>query len=208
MINPKNPKQIAFPHTIPTPVINGKRYVWNDVNGGAKPIGYFGLVTNSFWGGLIHKLGFVKELGFWAALDKNDPNTQRVRGFYLADPKELTALGKQVFQAFNADKEILYMMLEDIPQTPEDMEERRKIEKEAMNIGVLSGDFKHISASATETLKSLIDAAKYEQKMEKEAELLAKQKAKEEIVESVESDPATDLIKQAKARRKTASVGA
>lgn len=204
MINPKNPNQIAFPHTIPTATINGKTYKWNDVNGGAKPIGAFGLTTNTFWGGRVNMLGFIKELGFWACLDKHDPARQKVLGFYLANPDEITELGKVIIQGIFPQNEIIYMDIDDLPATVEDMAERRKLNQEAMDIGVLGGNFKHISKASVGTLKSLIDAARYEQKLEIEKDIAEKKKAV--AVEPV--DTATDLIKQAKARRKTASVGA
>lgn len=202
MINPKNKNQIVFPHTIPTATINGKTYKWNDVNGGAKPIGGFGLVTNSFWGGRVNILGFIKELGFWACLDKHDPARQKVLGFYLAKPEEVTELGKAVLQLVFSDYEINYIDIDDLPVTVEDKEERKRVMQEAMDIGVLGGNFKHISMASVATLKSLIDAARYEQKLEIEKNIAKK---KEEPVESVD---ASDIIKQAKARKKTATVGA
>ena len=204
MINPKNPKQIVFPHTISGAILNGKLYKWNDVNSGAKPIGAFGLTTNTFWGGRVNMLGFIKELGFWVCLDKHDPNKQKVLGFYLANPDEVTELGKVIIQGVFPQNEIIYMDIDDLPASVEDMSERRKVEQEAMDIGVLGSNFKHISKASVGTLKSLIDAARYEQKLEIEKDIADKKKTV--VVEPV--DTATDLIKQAKARRKTASVGA
>jgi len=195
MINPKNKNQITFPHTIPTAILNGKTYVWNDVNGGAKPIGAFGLLSNSFWGGRVNILGLVKELGFWAALDKNDPKRQKVLGFYLANPKDITELGKWIISEIFPGYEMLYIMHEDLPTITEDPEARKKLNKEAMDMGVLGGDFKHISRASVGTLKSLIESAKYDQEMEREPTV-----AENAIVEP-EPDVATDLIKQAKARK-------
>jgi hypothetical protein len=63
MFNPHNSKEIVFPHVIPTTILDGKQYSFNNVNGAIKPIGYFGLTTNTFLGGQCKIMGFINELG-------------------------------------------------------------------------------------------------------------------------------------------------
>lgn len=213
MTNNKTKMIYSFPNTIPSAIIRGKTYKWNDVNDRSSPIGSFGLLSNMFWGGRVHTLGHIKEFGFWACQDKNDPTKQKILGFYLPDPQKITELGKEVLEETlkelfpNIEYEIVYEMTEDLPRPNEDPVSREKVIKEAMSIGVLDKNFKHISGASTSTLKSLIAAAKYEQKLERAKEIKEKKEVLEQPVKA--QDVATDLIKQAKERKvKSATVNA
>ena len=85
--------EITFPHTIATATLGGKKHTWNDVNGGSKMVADLCIDPNSFWGGNVLMLGWVKEYGMYACLHKD---THQVVGFYVHEPDKLTELGKEL----------------------------------------------------------------------------------------------------------------
>jgi len=195
MINPKNKKQLVFPMFIPTNTFNGKVHTWNDVNAdgdkSVRAIGAFGYETNQFLGGRCLMLGYFKEYGFWGCRDKIVP--EKIRAFYLPDPTLITELGKTVLAEVFPDNEILYIMFDEIPVEKVDVKNREKLEQEAVECNVLNGDYRLIGKSETETLQSLVKAARYEAVQEQREE---KRKA------TAEASKAKQLVSNANRRKK------
>jgi hypothetical protein len=161
MINPNNLNEICFPHIVPGDTLGGIRYVWNNCNGGAKPIGAFGFTTNTFMGGQCLILGFIKELGIWGCQDKT--NRGILRAFYLDDPDIITEYGKQMIQQALPTKTILYIKYDKLPKTKVDKDRLTKAQKDAE----IEGIEPHIvSRASAETLESLIKARRYEKQQE------------------------------------------
>jgi hypothetical protein len=165
MFNPHNSKEIVFPHVIPTTILDGKQYSFNNVNGAIKPIGYFGLTTNTFLGGQCKIMGFINELGFWGCQDKHEIG--KLRAFYLHDPSTVTEYGKQMIQKAFPTNTIQYISYDDIPVTKRDVKRQEKAEKEAQQHGISP---KLIDKKAVETLETLIDTVVYEENHEKQQE--------------------------------------
>jgi hypothetical protein len=201
MNHPKDKNRLVFPHLIPGDMLDGIKYVWNNVDGGAKPIGAFGFVTNSFYGGLCDRMGFIKKLGFWGCLNKRDPLGQKILGFYLAKPDELTEYGKKVFREYYPNMVIEEILKDDIPVTVEDKELRRIAEKKAQEFGYGLAEIKTVSL---ESLQSLIKAAEFERLQEK------KRKAEEEAAKAAAAEPekptADEIIKKAAVRKRSVPV--
>jgi hypothetical protein len=177
--------------------LSGKTYTWNDVDGGAKMIAQLGLPTN-FYGGNCVKLGLISSLGYWGCLDKNDSKHIRLLGFRIADPKELTELGKKLFQEFYSNFDVVFSMKDDIPKTPEDLKLRAKLEARAQALEINPVAIKGV---AIDTLKSLVDATEFELRLESD-------KTKKADKKPVPADPANDLIKKATRKKVTAKASA
>jgi len=76
-----------MPHTVPMPILDGKKYTMNDINGGTTRIADLNIPTNTFWGGNVLVVGMVNELGFYVCPSRYD-NT--IQGFYIHDGTKVT----------------------------------------------------------------------------------------------------------------------
>ena len=190
MYNPNNAKEIVFPLTFGIISWPGKQYIWNDVNGGAKPIGAFGYTTNQFLGGRCIKLGFMPELGFYGCQDKNhQEGTSKLIGFHVEDPSVITEYGKSMIEQMFPNNTIRYERYESIKKVPVDPAIKAKAIEEARKIGVPEQALK---VSHVDTLVDLVKVAKFE-------------KAMEEAQEKKPVDVANELLKKTvKPRRKPA----
>lgn len=208
MYNPKNPKEIVFPHIIPGRTLNGKTYTWNDCNGGAKSIGAFGFTTNNFLGGQCTKMGFIRELGFYGCLNKNDPKNITLCAFYADNPDVITPLGKVALENLFATNTIRYILYDNLPKTKVDFEKLAEVQEEAADWGISDAIIRQASI---DSLKSLIKAAKFEKLQEDETRKAAEAELKKQgEAEVVSVDPATAMMKKAasKPRKKPATVSA
>ena len=171
MINPSNVKEIVFPHFIPTPIFRGKRYEWNDVDGGAELTEKKGFPKNKCLGGRCMRMGLVKSLGLWACQDKYDTiNHKRVFAFYMDKPEEVTDLGKEFIAEVFPDYTITYKRydsVEDIPKKKVDSAKLAKVKAEAIELGVKA---QAIDGAKTESVESLIKAKKFEIEQAKKEE--------------------------------------
>jgi hypothetical protein len=170
MFNPNNPKEIVFPHFIPTAKFGDKVYTWNDCNGGAKLVTEMGFVKHQCMGGRCDKMGFVKDLGLWACLDKFDKKMVKVFAFYMYDPDEVTDKGKQFITEVFPKHDIVYVKyksLDDIPKTKiVDTAKLEKLKAEALKLDVNPDA---LSGASIETVESFIKAKKFEIAEEKKA---------------------------------------
>jgi len=186
MYNPNNAKEIVFPLTFGCSSWPGKPYIWNNVNGGAKPIGAFGYTTNQFLGGRCIKLGFILELGFYGCQDKNhQEGTSKLVGFHAEDPSLITPLGKQMIEQMFPNNTIRYERYDRIKKEAVDPAVKAKVVEQAREIGVPEQALK---VSHVDTLADLVKVAKYE-------------KAQEELAKKPE-DTANELLKKAVRSRK------
>ena len=143
-----------FPHTVPGRMLDGKEYDINSINGGVKKIEQFRdadgnpYVKNSFWGGNVNKLGFIKELGFYACIldDKlraefptNFKKSPDVQGFYVDKGEEVTEYGRQVLaKRFIDVKEFYWTGKPEVTkESQEEIDARNAILREAMNDGFM-----------------------------------------------------------------------
>jgi len=190
MYNPNNAKEIVFSHFLPTAKFGDKVYTWNDVNGGAKLVTEMGFVKHQCMGGRCDKMGFVKDLGLWACLDKFDKKMVKVFAFYMYDPDEVTDKGKQFITEVFPKHDIVYVKyksLDDIPKEKiVDTAKQDKLKAEATKIGVNPDA---ISGASIETLESLIKAKKFD---------IAEEK-KQAKTEAVASKPKTPIRRTANA---------
>ena len=166
MFNPMKKNEIVFPHFIPTTNLIGVQYSWQNVVGGAKMIGSFGLTTNTFLGGQCIKMGFVPSLGFWGCLDKHNEAKGTFIGFYLSNPDEITEYGKEVLANVLPDNTIGYVLYDDLPHDKTEQKKIIKMQKQAELHGISPTI---INSDSVNTLATLLEAAIAEEKLEKEA---------------------------------------
>lgn len=152
MYDSKN-KRITFPHVIPTPMLDGKRYTINDAQGGAVKIVDLGIQVNSFYGGNCHSLVMISDLGFYICPHRE---TREVLGFYVHDWKKVTPKGQEVLKRRFPDCDVIFS---DEVFISEDLSEARKrkeeLRKEALEHGIAAEMISHTTA---EELDSLIKA--------------------------------------------------
>jgi hypothetical protein len=118
----KSTNEITFPHTIPTNKLGGKTHTWNDVNGGAKMLSDLCIDPNSFWGGNVLVLGWIKQYGMYACQHKD---TYQVVGFYVHDPSLLTERGKKLVKEAFPNKTVKFELYSQKQPT---LEEKKKLE--------------------------------------------------------------------------------
>ena len=127
MTDEKN-KVIYFPHTFPgTPTPNflgGEAHTFNSVDAGLFKIGDFGLTINRFLGGECTHLGLIGKYGFYACPDRGN---KKILAFYVADPKKVTDLGKQIIQERFPNYRIVYDQYL-VPQEKDDIDPNRRAE--------------------------------------------------------------------------------
>ena len=177
MYNPNNSKEIVFPHFIPTAKFGDKTYTWNDANGGAKLITDMGFIKHQCLGGRCDKMGFVKELGLWACLDKFDKKMNKVFAFYMFDPDEVTDKGKDFITEAFPKHVIVYVKYNSMDEIPKekivDTQKLEKLKADALKLGVNPDA---VSGASVETVESLITAKKFdiaEEKKQAKAEASA-----------------------------------
>lgn len=140
--------RITMPHTIPMPILDGKKYTMNDINGGTTRIADLNIPTNTFWGGNVLVVGMVNELGFYACPSRYDNSIQ---GFYIHDGTKVTEKGKALLAKRFPGIEIVYEPVSD-EVTPEEAEHLKELRAEAIKVGVASQQITQVSAKELEGL--------------------------------------------------------
>lgn len=132
-------------HIVPGNVLDDKAHTYNDIRGGMKRIEDFHdaygnpYTMNTFFGGNCKSLGFIKDYGFYACirhvLENTAGNNREIIGFYIADGKEVTEAGRELLKKRFPSAEILWD--EKPPKTPteDDVNRRKALLKEAMELG-------------------------------------------------------------------------
>jgi hypothetical protein len=169
----KDKSIVYFPHFLPTPILAGVKYTFNNVNGGVKPIGAFGFISNNCLGGQCLIFGLIKELGFWGCQDRH--KRDELRAFYLEDPEMVTELGKQLIAKTYPDMKLQYEKYENRTITDE---KKEVLKKDAAKFGY-TPDL--IDNARVETLETMIKAAKFEKKQEDEPKPVKKPAKKPDI---------------------------
>jgi len=154
-------KQITFPHTIPMPVLDGKKYTMNDIDGGTVRIADLNIPTNGFWGGNVLVVGMVNALGFYACPSRYD-NT--IQGFYVHDGSIVTEKGKEVLAKRFPDCTIVYEPEPEVV-TQDEADHIKELKAEALKYGLAAQQVTQVSAKELEGLikamASGIDATKH-----------------------------------------------
>lgn len=157
----KAKNRITMPHTVPMPVLDGKKYTYNDINGGTVRIADLNIATNTFWGGNVLVVGMINDLGFYACPSRYD-NT--VHGFYIHDGSIVTEKGKAVLANRFPGVEIVYEKEPEESVTPEEIKHHKELKAEALKYGIAAQQVTSVSAQELEGLiKSMasgIDATK------------------------------------------------
>ena len=143
---------ITFPHVFPGSKLGEKQYTFNDVNGGITRIAQLGIERNSFYGGAVIALGFIKELGFYICPHFQ---SQVVLGFYIHDPSTVTDYGKKMLAQRVPGVEIKYEYYTTETLTPAQVRERQEEKKRYMEMGVSPEVASHATA---EQLKVMVRA--------------------------------------------------
>lgn len=159
MLNPSNPKEIVFPHHFPYTELGGKRYTWDDVDGGAVMVDKMGYKKKNFMGGRCIRFGLIKELGFYGCLDHFDKNHKRLCGFYMHDPSQVTKLGKEVLKQALPQYTIKYMTYDHLPKQKEDTERKEALVAKAKEMGIPENAVKD---ARSESIESLIKAKEFD----------------------------------------------
>lgn len=146
----KDNNQITFPHVIPMPELNGKKYNTNDINGGTRKIADMDIETNSFWGGNCVVVGMINELGFYACPNRYD---NYVMGFYVHDGSTVTERGKTALANRFPGVKIVYdnVAIED-KLTDEEIKRRNELKLEAVKMGIAANLITHTTAKELEGL--------------------------------------------------------
>lgn len=148
----KKTATITFPHLIPSPVLDGKRYSLNDAQGGSKKIADLGLEVNSFYGGNCHAVFMIPDLGFYLCPRRD---TNEALGFYVHDWTTVTEKGKEVLQRRFPDCTIVFDNVAPAVLTKEQREEKQRLAAEALAHGA---DPTLVTHANSEELASLIKA--------------------------------------------------
>lgn len=150
---------ISFPHIIPTNVLDGKEYTWNDVDGGIKKLADFGIARNSFFGGQVTILGLIKALGIWAC---QHYETKRIVGFYVDDPNRVTDSGRDIIQKRFGDCTIVYTNTpkEVASLSTEEKQKRDSLRDELKAHGVAPEMITHTTAKELENLLNAVKSGK------------------------------------------------
>ena len=172
MHNPKT-NTITFPHVWYGDKIAGKVHKYNSINDGFVTIADLGMKLNSFFGGNVDKLGRIKEYGFYLCTNRWNNS---VAGFYVHDPKEMTELGKSMFEAHFAGITIQYEPVVVKQMTSEEKSAWDELKKDAINKGLGVELVEHTSA------EGLVNAmATIERGVNANAAVMIEQSAKEPV---------------------------
>lgn len=146
--------KIYFPHILPSPFLNETKHDWNCVDGGVIKIADLNLRQNSFYGGSVKVLGFIKKYGFYACLSDR---YQRLIGFYVHDPKTVTSDGrKAIIRAFPKCEVVFDFYTPPVPSAKEILD-AQKMKQYYLEHGMAPEIVKHASA---EELKDMYDILK------------------------------------------------
>jgi hypothetical protein len=123
MFKQKCQDELKFPLVIPGDVLDGKKYDWNDANGGAIQVSKLGFNSNNFMGGSCAIIGLIKELGFYGCLDKYDPKRLKFRAFYITDAEKVTEKGWEILSKLFPKKVVVAEKLQNAEAKPIDIPE-------------------------------------------------------------------------------------
>jgi hypothetical protein len=135
MYDPKT-NEILFPLILHGSTLGGKKHDYNSINGGFKQIADLNLIRNSFYGGNVVKLGFIREYGFFACPHYEQEKT--IVGFYIHDPSLVTELGKKLIQERYPNAKVVYEQITVSAQrvmTQEEITKKRDLTKKAVEHG-------------------------------------------------------------------------
>jgi hypothetical protein len=162
----KSTNEIYFPHIIPKTVLDGIEHTWNNVNGGAISISDLNINSNSFFGGNVTRLGFIKEYGFYAC--QSLYANARILGFYIHDPSRVTELGKRLTREAFPSCKVIFDTYHESTMTDADRVHLREAREDAAEHGLTP---ELISHSNAEELKALIKSVQSGHATNKVAEL-------------------------------------
>lgn len=131
---------LYFPHLVPGATLGGKEHVYNDIHGGMKRVEDFknhkgeNYKKNSFFGGRVDNLGFIKDYGFYACIDSMSPK-KSIIGFYVDDGTIVTKKGQALLKKRFPSAEILWDGVPPEEPTPDDTARRQALIEEAREYG-------------------------------------------------------------------------
>jgi hypothetical protein len=154
--------KIYFPHIIPTPILNGEEHHWNCVDGGTTKIADLNLRQNSFYGGNVKILGFIKKYGFYGCLSER---RQRLIGFYIHDPASVTKEGRKAIIGAFPKHEIVFSFYQKPAPTEQEILDAQKMKQYYLEHGMAPEIVKHASAEELKDMCDVLKAGKAEQSL-------------------------------------------
>ena len=151
---------LYFPHLIPSNKLGGKEHGYNDIHGGMKRVEDFknhkgeNYKRNSFFGGRVENLGFIKEYGFYACIDAMSPK-KSIIGFYVDDGTIVTKKGQALLEERFPSAEILWDGEPPEEPTEDDKARRQALIEEANEYGHAPQSLKRMPI---EELQGLVQA--------------------------------------------------
>lgn len=153
----KKTSTITFPHLIPSPFLDGKKYSLNDAQGGSRKIADLGLEVNSFYGGNCHAVFMISDLGFYLCPRRD---TNEALGFYVHNWKTVTEKGREVLQRRFPDCTLVFDDVLPSSLTKEQREERQRLADEAIAHGADPTLVTHANSEELASLIKAIDSGK------------------------------------------------
>lgn len=152
-------KEVVFPDLIPGNRFDGKTWEKNSKYSGIKKLHHFNLTTNTFYGGRVEEFFFIREYGVYACKEKGK---DRIIGFYIPDPKILTANGKKAIEKYYDGKDVIFALRDEIP---DDYLEKKELKEEALSVGI---DESIVDSLSAKQVRALVARMKDENKIEAE----------------------------------------
>lgn len=155
----KTKQVLSFPHFIMGNVLNNKKHVFNDINGGMKQLADFNLVRNKFLGGNVELFGKVKEYGFYICPHYEN---KTVLGFYIHDPSIVTELGKKIVQERYPDAKIVWEKVAPIDKqlSAAEIKKRKELIDKAKEKGANESEVSHATLDELDGLLQAMDSGK------------------------------------------------
>jgi len=198
----KQTNELKFPHTIPTPILGGKKHVWNDVNGGAKKVADLCIDVNTFWGGNVILLGWIKEYGMYACPQRD---TGIVLGFYVHEPDKLTELGRKLVKEAFPSYNVVFEVATEHKLTAEEIAERQRVKQYYLDHGMAPNLVDHSTAEELEGLLKALESGKAEKPMAVDAGTTVAPMLDDDVLHEHDGSlvPESFLAKRAQPIRKT-----
>lgn len=158
----RSKNEITFPHIIPSRTLGGKSHTWNDVNGGSKRLADLCIEPNTFFGGNVLILGWIKEYGMYACQQKD---TGDIIGFYVHEPDKLTKVAKKMIQDYFADKTVKFVLYSPRKVTASEIKKLKELKEYYRDHGMSPNLVDTASAEELENLMKAIESGKAETPM-------------------------------------------
>lgn len=141
-------------HAIPGDELGGKKYTFNNINGGFKKLADMGIIGGMFFGNNVDRLGLCLELGLYICASRWN---NQVLGFYINDGNELTELGKKVVAQKYANAHISYEPIMSRDMSRDDIDRLNELRKKSIEFGMEVG---FVSRASAESLMNAMEAMK------------------------------------------------